>query len=125
MLQQDGVRCIILIYSHVGENVSNSTVQWYIARWCESYHPEVPIRAGPGLLLVDTRQLQAHAFTAECNVGVQCTDCIELQCFTLHCIEFQYIAVLQCSAFSRQHYIILSQNAPKSFVALHGDACSV
>ena len=31
--------------------------------WCEAYHPEVPIRSAPGLL-VGTRQLQAHVLTA-------------------------------------------------------------
>ena len=51
------------MYSYPSYN--KAAVQYILStpRWCEAYHPEVPIRSAPGLL-VGTRQLQAHALTA-------------------------------------------------------------
>ena len=56
------------MYSYSSYNKTRNTavaVQYILStpRWCEAYHPEVPIRSAPGLL-VGTRQLQAHALTA-------------------------------------------------------------
>ena len=59
------------MYSYSSYNKTHKTtvaVQYILSYvhqwpWCEAYHPEVPIRSAPGLL-VGTRQLQAHALTA-------------------------------------------------------------
>ena len=51
------------MYSYPSYN--KAAVQYILStpRWCEAYHPQVPIRSAPGLV-VGTRQLQAHALTA-------------------------------------------------------------